>query len=155
MCRFDETRDPLVVEWLQDYGLAKALAEMVIEYDPCPKKQTKEFLSDEGLECAFTSSCACTTEKRDRRFIFKKDDTRFEFNGETRPVRMTYHDESLELDKGSQIEYKYFGDIVSFSYRCWTPCYKVGTDETGWFYYSTSETIDLYDVMKVIADTKP
>lgn len=167
MCRFDEARVCIVSEWL-----IPVLAEMVLKYDGCPKKQTLEFECDEGYECVFTSSCACTTEKRDRRFlftkdtavttetshplfVFKKDATRFEFNGETRPVRVACGDESLEVDKGSRIDYKFIGDVVSFSYSYWTPAYNGNTDKAGWLYHSTFETIDLYDVMQVIRDTKP
>jgi hypothetical protein len=168
MCRFDETRVCIVSEWL-----IPVLAKRIIEYDGCPKKQRHEWLSFDS-PCSFESSCACTSEKRDRRFVHNKKDEhyreRMEFDGEARPVRWTRQTsvdgrwtrkgETRELEDGLALELVH-RDTIMFQFSQWIRGRHPVTRKTMWWHDRHAlETMhadsgDLTGVMDIIAETRP
>lgn len=168
MCRFDETRVCIVSEWV-----IPVIAEMVIGYDGCPKKERHEWLSFD-VPCSFESVCACTSEKRDRRFVCNKKNEdhreRIEFDGKARPVRWTRQTsvngrwtrkgETRELEDGLEMELVH-RDTIMFQFSQWIHGRDPVTRKTMWWYDRHvpkaihSDSGDLAGVMDTVARTKP
>jgi hypothetical protein len=168
MCRFDESRVCIVSEWV-----IPVLAVMIVEYDACPKKERHEWLSFDSPS-TFETVCACTSEKRDRRFVYthKDEDSRerTEFDGEARPVRWTRQiafngrwtrkGETEELENGVAMELMH-RNTITFQSRRWIRGRDPVTGKTKWRYtrdvleWMYADSGDLRFVMDAVARTRP
>lgn len=81
-CFFDQGRPERVIESLTAFGWPTEIAQMTTEYmAPCPPNSQVKL-----IQGSFTSECACTAEKRDRRFTYRTSKTSTVLNGLLRVI---------------------------------------------------------------------
>lgn len=69
MCPYDHALRRAIAQHLEDVGIIKVLANMVLSYLP-PETCPPDTRIDGSDGCYFVSRCTCTEQQRDRRFVF-------------------------------------------------------------------------------------